>query len=111
MNKTTSDEQDAAALLLKEEQVSHAVLGLFKAPFCPSNKLLQKFIKLPRAASREQSTDKAEHVSDNTLKLSKSCLQARLGMRSQEFTWKLYTTPSVSASREPNQATKRQILV
>ena len=72
MNKTTSNEQDAAALLLKEEQVSHAVLGLFKAPFCPSNKLLQKFIKLPRAASREQSTDKAEHVSDTTFKLPSS---------------------------------------
>ena len=132
----TSDEQGVAALLLKEQQVAHALLGLFKAPVCPSNKVLQKFIKLPRAASREQSTNKAEHVSDTTLKLTcsvlstletssqvlpagiparkswpNSGLQARLGMRSQEFTWKWYTTPSLSASREPNKATKRQILV
>ena len=110
MLEAQNDEQYAAALLLKEQQVAQAVLGLFKAPVSPSNNLLQKLMKLPRAASKEHSTDKAEHVSDH-LKTEHGRLQARLGMRSQEFTWKWYTTPPVSAIREPNHATKRQILV
>ena len=45
------------------------------------------------------------------LKIEHGRLQARLGMRSEEVTCTWYTTPSVSASREHNHATKREIFV
>ena len=40
-----NDEQDAAALLLKEQQVAHAVLGLFKAPVSPSHPSDEIFVQ------------------------------------------------------------------